>query len=98
MTAKPHDALFRATFSQLEHPRATLAALLPVTVARHMDWPSLQLVPGSFISDELQEGITDLLYTVRLSDLSHPLISVSTCFQGTWHKMESVGCVRRMST
>jgi len=38
-------------------------------------------VPGSFISDELQEGITDLLYTVRLSDLSHPLISVSTCFQ-----------------
>ena len=67
MTAKPHDALFRATFSQLEHPRATLAALLPVTVARHMDWPSLQLVPGSFISDELQEGITDLLYTVRLN-------------------------------
>ena len=68
MTNRPHDALFRTTFSQVEHARGTLRSILPTDLVLAIDWPTLSLADGSFVDDELAEQLTDLLYLVNLAD------------------------------
>jgi len=66
IVAQPHDALFRVTFAQIEHARPTLALLLPASVSRHVDWSTLELLPGSFVDGQLASRVTDLLYAAHL--------------------------------
>jgi predicted transposase/invertase (TIGR01784 family) len=66
MTDKPHDALFRGTFSQLEHAASELASVLPAELSARIDWASLSLEPGRFVSERLEGRVTDLLYSARL--------------------------------
>lgn len=62
----PHDRLFRYVFSDPEHARGLLAALVPEALGARIDWPSLELVPGSFVAPELSERETDALFRVEL--------------------------------
>jgi len=62
----PHDALFKATFSELAHARPMLKQVLPKGLAAAARWSTLKLVPGSFVDEQLQDRHSDLLFTVRL--------------------------------
>jgi predicted transposase/invertase (TIGR01784 family) len=67
MTPTPHDALFKAVFSDPEHAAGALRAALPRALAARFDWSTLALVPGSFIDESLAGSYTDLLFSARLS-------------------------------
>ncbi len=56
----------KAVFAHLAHAASFLAHVLPAPVAARVDWPSLSLVPGSFVDRELRESHTDLLFSARL--------------------------------
>lgn len=66
MTATPHDALFKATFSQPERAAEELRCVLPPALLARMDLSSLSLEPGSFIAEDLRARHTDLLFSVLL--------------------------------
>src|SRR6185369_5813814 len=61
-----HDALFKATFSRIEHAVSELRQILPPEVAARVDWATLALAPGSFIDEVLQWSSSDLLFTASL--------------------------------
>lgn len=63
----PHDALFKAVFSRLEHAAAALAALLPPAIVARLDLSTLALRPGSFIDEALTGRHSDLLFSAQLS-------------------------------
>jgi predicted transposase/invertase (TIGR01784 family) len=65
--SKPHDALFKATFSQLEHARAELMAVLPRALVERIDWASLTQVAGTFTDKELAQSECDLLFTALIA-------------------------------
>ena len=67
MTAAPHDALFKATFSQVELAAEELRCVLPPELVARMDLGSLVLAAGSFVDEALREQHTDLLYSVTLA-------------------------------
>jgi predicted transposase/invertase (TIGR01784 family) len=67
MTSTPHDALFKATFSQPEHAAGALRAVLPAALAARIDFATLATVPGSFIDEALAGRHTDLLFSARLA-------------------------------
>lgn len=67
VTATPHDALFKAAFSQVEHVADELRHVLPAALVARMDLGSLALQPGSFVDDELRAHHTDLLFTLQLA-------------------------------
>jgi hypothetical protein len=66
VTTKPHDALFRSTFSQPEHAAGELQHLLPPELSARIDWPTLTLVPSSFVDEALRDSQSDLLFTAAL--------------------------------
>src|ERR1700677_4709067 len=64
----PHDALFRETFSDVEHAAGLLRHLLRRSIASRMQWSTLRLCPGSFVDRSLRSRHSDLLFTVRCGD------------------------------
>jgi predicted transposase/invertase (TIGR01784 family) len=65
MLPTPHDALFKVVFSQPEHARGMLRAMVPKALADSLDWEALTLRPGSFVDVALTHQHTDLLYSAR---------------------------------
>ncbi len=63
----PHDALFRKTFSNVEHAKAALSAALPHPLLAQVEWSTLQLVAGSYVDAELASSQSDLLFTVDMT-------------------------------
>ena len=47
--AHTHDGFFKTVFSQPEHATAFFQSHLPPEVVARIDWPSLVVLPGSFI-------------------------------------------------
>ena len=66
MTATPHDALFKAAFSQPERAAEALRCVLPPALLARMDLSVLTREPGSFVDAGLRERHTDLLFSLRL--------------------------------
>jgi predicted transposase/invertase (TIGR01784 family) len=64
--AHTHDGFFKAVFSQPEHAMAFFKSHLPPEVVVRIDWPSLVVLPGSFIKSSLQQVHADLLFSVRM--------------------------------
>ncbi len=67
MTAVPHDALFKNTFSKPEHATHLLRHLLPKALVDRIDFTTLQLCPGSFVDEALVARHTDLLFSVKIA-------------------------------
>lgn len=65
MTASPHDALVKTTFSQVRHARPLIRRMLPPRLARAIRWSTMRLRPGSFIDDTLKDSHSDLLFSAR---------------------------------
>ena len=64
----PHDQFFKQAFGRVEVARDFFQAYLPARVVSALDWPTLQLAPGSFVDERLAGRASDLLYSVRLRD------------------------------
>ena len=64
--AHTHDGFFKAVFAQPEHATAFFKSHLPPEIVARIDWPSLVVLPGSFIKSSLQQVHADLLFSVRM--------------------------------
>lgn len=66
LAAHTHDGFFKAVFSQPEHAIAFFKSHLPPAISARIDWPSLHLLPGSFVKSSLQQVHSDLLFSARI--------------------------------
>jgi len=64
--ANPHDALFKAVFSERKNALALFRQTLPPGLAKAIDARSVRAEPGGFTDDELKEVERDLLFSARL--------------------------------
>jgi hypothetical protein len=62
-----HDALFKSTFSQIEHATGELQAILPPGLTAHIDFATLTLCPGNFVDEDLRQRYTDLLFSADIA-------------------------------
>lgn len=68
LAAHPNDAFFKAVFSEPEQARAFFRKHLPPAIVALADWPSLAVLPTSFVKSSLQQVHSDLLFSVRIGD------------------------------
>ncbi len=66
-SSTPHDALFKRTFSNPEHLRDELRAVLPPALLAKLDLASLRPCPGSFVDQALAGSHSDLLFSLELA-------------------------------
>ncbi len=65
LASHPHDAYFKDVFSDPQRAAVFFQSHLPAKVVSRMDWSSLQLMPGSFVKQSLQQAHSDLLFSVK---------------------------------
>ncbi len=70
MPRNPHDALFKQTFSQVEHAEGELRTVLPHAIVEQLDFSTLTVRQGSFVDETLVDVHTDLLFSVELAGRS----------------------------
>lgn len=68
MSNTPHDHVVRHVFAHPEHARGQLQHMLPDALGAHVDWETLEHVPGSFVDSTLSDRHADLLYRVRVGE------------------------------
>ena len=66
-----HDAFFKETFTHIEPARSFFEHYLPKEVASLLDLSTLTICKDSFIDSSMQTHYSDVLYEVKLNDLSH---------------------------
>lgn len=66
MTNRPHDALFKAAFEQVEHAGGLFRSVLPASICAAVSWPTMARESGSFIDPELGDRHSDLLFSVQV--------------------------------
>jgi predicted transposase/invertase (TIGR01784 family) len=64
---QPHDALFKKTFSDVEHAAAEFRAVLPAKLVARTDFSTLALCPGSYVDEALSGSQSDLLFSARVA-------------------------------
>jgi predicted transposase/invertase (TIGR01784 family) len=62
----PHDKFFKAVFSGLEHAQSELAAILPASIVRTIDWGTLMLLSGDYADLNAESMESDLLFKAQL--------------------------------
>jgi hypothetical protein len=62
-----HDALFKSTFSQIEHATGELQAILPPGLSANIDFATLTLRPGNYVDPDLRQRYSDLLFSAELA-------------------------------
>lgn len=65
--AKPHDAAFKALFSQKNVAQDVIVNNLPPEIIKILELDSLVKIDGSFITKDLKEKFTDIIYQVRIN-------------------------------
>jgi Putative transposase, YhgA-like len=66
MQPNVHDALFKATFSNVEHAAGELRHALRPALAARIDFSTLALESGSFVDEVLKERQSDLLFSASI--------------------------------
>ena len=59
---KPHDHLFKSTFSDPRIAADYIRNFLPSDLTSQLDLSSLELAPGSYVNEELEEYLSDVVY------------------------------------
>ena len=72
LSTHPHDAYFKAVFSNRRHAIAFFREHLPAALVKAIRWNTFKVVPGSFVESDLVEHRSDLLYTVSIG--AHSLL------------------------
>ena len=65
---KSHDEFFKASFGQLEIARDYLEQLLPREVHQSLDLSQLKRVNGSWVTPELEEYFSDVVYRCPIKE------------------------------
>ncbi len=68
LTAQPHDAIIKYTFSQREHAAGLLQAALEPEIASAIHWDTLELEKIHFVDRTLRGRYADLLFTAKAGD------------------------------
>ncbi len=61
-----HDTLFKRTFGVPRHAAGLIRSLLPAAVTHRLDFDRLELMPGSFVDEEMAQSHGDLLFRVPI--------------------------------
>ena len=61
-----YDALVETTFARREYAADTFRTMLPPALVKRLDLDALSLRSGTYVSDELRQYYTDVLYSVLL--------------------------------
>jgi predicted transposase/invertase (TIGR01784 family) len=96
MPTPPHDALFKAAFGQPDLARSELELVLPVEVQAHLDLATLDIVPGSFVDEDLRHAHTDLLYRVRTRSDGDAFVYLLMEHQSRFHARMPLRLLRYM--
>jgi len=72
LSAHPNDAFFKTIFSEPQHAIAFFKNHLPSDIAKRIDWPSLAVLPTSFVQSSLRQIHSDLLFSVTIE--GHPTL------------------------
>ncbi|WP_231735285.1 Rpn family recombination-promoting nuclease/putative transposase [Gracilibacillus massiliensis] len=64
----PHDTFFKETFSNVEVAKSFIQHYLPTSIVNLIEVESIQPQKDSFISKELREYFSDLLFQVKLNE------------------------------
>lgn len=83
MTARPHDALFKAAFEAPAAAAALLRALLPAEAGDAIAWDTLSRDNASFVDAALVDSHSDLLFSARLRTSATALIYLLLEHQST---------------
>ena len=67
LTAQPHDAIIKFTFSQREHAAGLLRAALPSEIVAAIRWGTLKLEKVHFVDRGLRGRQADLLFSAETS-------------------------------
>jgi predicted transposase/invertase (TIGR01784 family) len=70
----PHDALFRFTFSQVDHAEGLLRFLLPKRFIAEIDWTELHAYPTATADQSLRLHHADLLFQARVRGGHEPVL------------------------
>ena len=62
----PHDRFFKETLSIKENARSFLESYLPDKVSNVIEVDSLEIEKDSFVSEDLRDYYSDLLYKVKV--------------------------------
>jgi predicted transposase/invertase (TIGR01784 family) len=65
----PNDAFFKEMFSDPPRAIAFFQSHLPPAIVAKVDWPTLKVLPSSFIKSGLQQVSADLLFTVKIGGI-----------------------------
>ncbi len=65
LITQPHDAFFKAFMNDVTVARDFLNVHLPPSIVARCDMSTLQIESGSFISQEMRQSYSDLLYSVK---------------------------------
>ena len=64
----PHDAFFKKTMNNPGIAKSVLKSVLPAEVYKLIDWKTLDPIQTNFVSDELKETFSDVIYTAKLKN------------------------------
>ncbi|WP_040698331.1 Rpn family recombination-promoting nuclease/putative transposase [Nocardia vinacea] len=64
--SNPHDAYFRNVLGRPAEAASELRLVLPREIVARLDWATLEVQSGTFVSDELRSRQSDLLFRTRL--------------------------------
>ena len=62
----PNDAFFKEMFSDPPRAIAFFQSHLPPAIVAKVDWPTLKVLPSSFIKSGLQQVSANLLFNVKI--------------------------------
>ncbi len=62
----PHDKFFKETMTRRENAISFFREYLPADIATLTDWRTLKIVKETFITPELQERFSDIVYAIRI--------------------------------
>ena len=65
--SKPHDEFFKASFGRKDIALDYLRSMLPAALHQELDLDRLERINGSFVSPELQETFSDVVYQCPLN-------------------------------
>ena len=63
---QPHDSYIKAILSDISLAKSLMEAHLPTAIVKRIEWDSVQLTNKSFVSEELKQFHSDVVYKCTL--------------------------------
>lgn len=65
----PHDSYIRRMLSDMEVAKSLMKSHLPPDIVKRIDWESVQLTDKSFVSEDLQQFHSDIIYKFTIDNM-----------------------------